>query len=484
MRNAGTTAAGLALAAKAEEHPTAPGILHDRRPNIIYLVCHDIGKEAGCYGKPIDTPVMNAFAAGGARFDNYFCSSPCCTPSRCCAYTGQYAHTNGVMGLANFGWSMAPETNTIVDYFNQGGYETAHCGVQHERHAAVPPPDDVALSAKANRYQVEMCRKGSDNLVENALDAAVAYLESRASDAPPFYLNVGTSEVHAGTWQIQGPKAAREWKAWRHGIYGDTPEDEVYMPPYLPGVPQLRKEMGRFQACIRYYDTQIERLFEAVKRLGLAHNTLVVCTTDHGISNMRSKGSLYDRGVEIMLLMQMQGVIPEGSVVHDLVQNIDMAPTLLEAAGLPIPETMQGQSFWPRLTGQPYEAHDMIFLERNYHSEADYDPMRAVRTSRHHYIRFYNLDYKRAWIPGDPLVMGDTYDDWFTDMGPWGSQPRSAEELYDIARDPQEFHNLASDPEYKSLRDELNTELTKWMEETQDPLLQGKIEIPGRNVLS
>jgi arylsulfatase A-like enzyme len=194
-----------------------------------------------------------------------------------------------------------------------------------------------------------------------------------------------------------------------------------------------------------------------------------VFTTDHGISNIRAKGSLYDRGVEIALLMRMPGVIREGSVVHDLLQNIDIAPTLLEAAGLSIPENIQGKSFWPRLVGGIYEPHEMIFLERNYHA-GDYDSMRAVRTPRHHYIRYFNTEYKRYWEPGDPLNMTDTYDDWFTSMGPHGSRPRREEELYDIGRDPQEFDDLALEPEYEDLRKRLSAKLDAWMEDTRDPV--------------
>lgn len=116
---------------------------------------------------------------------------------------------------------------------------------------------------------------------------------------------------------------------------------------------------------------------------------------DRGIAGLRAKGTLYDPGTDIALLMRLPGVIPEGKSFSELIQNIDIAPTILEATGVPIPATMQGKSFWPLLTGGSHEAHEAIVIERNWHG--DYDPMRAVRTKRFHYIRNFGDAPKKAW---------------------------------------------------------------------------------------
>ena len=101
------------------------------RPNILYVVCHDLGRTLGCYGKPVISPNLDRFASQGALFASAFCSSPACSPSRGCAMTGQYAHTNGLMGLVNQGWSLPESTRTIIDHLNDAGYTTAHVGLQH-----------------------------------------------------------------------------------------------------------------------------------------------------------------------------------------------------------------------------------------------------------------------------------------------------------------------------------------------------------------
>jgi arylsulfatase A-like enzyme len=115
------------------------------RPNIIYVVRHDLGKHLSCHGaEGVTSPSLDRFAREGVLFAKAFCSSPCWSPSRGGAMTGQYAHSSGLMGLINLGWSMPEETRIIVDHLNDAGYETAHFGFRHERY-------DPAT----NRYQVE-----------------------------------------------------------------------------------------------------------------------------------------------------------------------------------------------------------------------------------------------------------------------------------------------------------------------------------------
>ena len=103
------------------------------RPNILYFVVHDIGRHMGCYGAPVATPNLDAFAASGVPFTNAFGNSAACSPSRICAMTGLYAHTSGGVGLAHMGWPLADDVLTIVDHLGAAGYETIHSGMQHER---------------------------------------------------------------------------------------------------------------------------------------------------------------------------------------------------------------------------------------------------------------------------------------------------------------------------------------------------------------
>jgi arylsulfatase A-like enzyme len=437
--------------------------------NILYVVCHDLGRELGCYGAGVATPNLDRFAAGGVQFSRAYCASPACSPSRGCAMTGMYAHTNGLMGLVNRGWTLPLSTRTIVDHLNDAGYETVHSGLQHERHRK-----------EDNRYRREI---EASVFAEDAIGSAIHYLEERAAapqGRPPFYLNIGTIETHESRWNSRD-------RFGRVAVYDPGPPEEAYVPPFLPDVPPIRREMTHFQASIRYLDREIARLFEAVERLGYGDNTLVVFTTDHGISAHRAKGTLYGHGLEIALLMRGPG-LPAGRQINHLISNIDVCPMLLEAVGAPIPPQVQGRSFWPLLRGGDYQPHEALFFERNYHGgvptdqpapeprlNPGYDPMRAVRTDRFHYIRNVGENQKRHWLPEQVTVVNETFQSWYTELWPPPTLPRPREELFDVPSDPHETRDLADEPEFADVKAGLGARLDRWMEATDDPIRRGPI---------
>jgi len=433
-----------------------------KKPNILYFVAHDCGRHLGAYGARVATPNLDAFASTAARFDRAFCSSPACSPSRICAMTGLYAHVSGGVGLAHMGWPLAADVPTIVDRLNDAGYETIHSGMEHERHPGL------------NRYQVDRQENWDDFRTDVAVDKALACLGARDRKRP-FYLNVGSQQPHASTWH-----RVDEW----HG--GAVPPDDVYLPPFLPDRPALRAAFGRFQAAMRFMDAHFGRLIEGLSRLGHDRDTVVVFTTDHGIAAPRAKGTLYERGVETALLIRMPDGVCAGAAIDRLTPNIDLVPTLLEAAGADVPANLPGRSFWPLLRGRPCAAHDAIFTERNFHGEQRvhgregdfidrYDPVRAVRTDRFHYIRYFDPGVKgQPWLPFETPVDGIA--------GEWGlpapRRPRPEEELFDVMQDPQEFVDLAARPEYRAVKADLSARLRRWMEETDDFALRG--DVPRR----
>jgi N-sulfoglucosamine sulfohydrolase len=437
-----------------------------RRPNIVYIVCHDLGKHLGCFGARVASPNLDAFAARGVAFTHAFCNAPACSPSRACAMTGQYSHTNGEIGLSHMGWSLAQERRTVVDHLNEHGYETAHFGLNHFRHAGT------------SRYQIDNERDWEDWDAAKAVDDAVAFLGSRTDSETPFYMNVGIGEVHASRWNANTGEGLR---------YGPAvPPEDVYIRDDTPDDPLTRQAFGKFQASIRYMDTHVGRLFAAIEELGFADDTLVVFTTDHGIADLRSKGTLYDRGVEIALLVQTPGRSRRDIVIDTLIQNIDYVPTMLDAAGIPVPADVQGKSFWPLLAGGAYEPHEHLFIERNFHGEhlegsvegdghVDmYDPVRAVRTKHFHYLRYFEPEKKhRAWLADE--VAGRLHADGggLDYLWPQRTEPREAEELFCVTDDPQERVNLAASPQCARIKDELSALLEEWMRRTDDHVLRG-----------
>ncbi len=377
--------------------------------------------------------------------------------------TGRYAQSTGAIGLSHMGWSLDQSEPTITEYLKEAGYETAHAGLAHER---VPGE---------NHYEVEMEGKWEDWNTHRAVDQAIAYLENR-DRSRPFYLNIGTQEVHDSAWKLADE------------LYGGVvPPEEVHVPLQMPDCAATRGALGKFQASIRYLDTHFQRLMDALDASGYAEDTIVVFTTDHGMSGLRSKGTLYDHGTEIALMMRGPG-IAEGRRSDELIPNIDVLPTLLEACSVPIPDPVEGRSFWPLLLGGEYRPNDAIFIERNFHGQSigrgvpgyedRFDPVRSIRTKDFHYLlncrpRANPHQWTVHEIPHDFVPTGTG----FHDAWPAFDRKRGEEELYHVAMDPLENFDVSQRPEYQRIKNELKDRLLQWMTERGDFALSDEVPV-------
>ncbi len=414
-----------------------------RHPNILMIVCHDLGRYLSCYGRaPLHTPHLDRLAAEGARFSHCFCTAPSCSPSRGSIITGRYPHSNGLMGLVNNGWELPLSEGTLPGYLRQAGYRTALFGIQHERTRAHAPSlgyDHIfGWGTGVGKTALEMAASVSSYLADG--------LEE------PFYINMGPFEPH------------RPFAADPEGAPAD-----VCLPPYLPDHPVVRREMAGFSRLVSRLDAGVGRVLAALDGSGLSERTLVVFTTDHGIDMPRAKGTLYDPGLETALLMRLPGVVRAGTVHHELLGNVDLLPTILEAAGCPVPEEVQGRGFYPLLTGDAYQPRRAIFGEKTHHCH--YDPMRCIRTQDHKYIVNFG-QWRQIEIPAD------------VEMNCLAAVPdllrerRPGAELYDLRTDPLEQCNLAGQPDSEELEESLRGRLRRWMADTGDPLLDGSMPIP------
>ena len=229
-----------------------------------YIVAHDFGRDLGCYGRPVETPNIDRLAGESFRFTHAHTSAVCCSPSRACAMSGLYPHRNGVMGLSHLGWPMPAATRTLVDWLNEAGVETAHCGFQHER-------DEPTQ----NRYAVEFTETREDHLVQNAVDQAITYLKSGRNTNKPFYLNVGTLEAHSSAWKPSpDPPAAERFKLRQYERY------EPYVDGLEPVAGDGHAYPRRYRAALRFFDHHVGRLLNAVDQLGLKEST--ADRVDHG----------------------------------------------------------------------------------------------------------------------------------------------------------------------------------------------------------
>lgn len=368
--------------------------------------------------------------------------------------SGQYAHSTGALGLSHMGWPLHINYSTTVDDFNNAGYQTILSGINHERHP------------RADRYQVDMTRDWADWKLPRAVDNALHALRNRDASRP-FYLNIGTQEPHACIWKDVGeriPAMPAQWPGW--------------MPPGMPRTPSLELAFRRFAAATVLVDREFGRLMAGLQDLNLADNTLVIFTTDHGMSGPRGKGSLYGLGTEITLLMRLPNHASAGQTIDFPVSNISLRATLAQAAGITTMDPTQGASIWPQITSDCPTEEDVIYLERNFHgekpwrTEEDYidclDPIRAVRSDRFLYIRNFDPSAKPAEPVAEVIAINDQH--WQNWERSWqlSENLRQPEELYDLQADPLEQHNLATEPSYAPVLMEMRSRLQTWMTATGD----------------
>lgn len=421
------------------------------RPNILLVHWHDLGRHLGTYGRTgVPSPHLDALAAQGIRFDRAFGTAPLCSPARGSLFTGRYPHDNGLLGLAHLGWEYKPGVRTMPALLGEAGYRTALAGMQHESSDPATLGYDEFFALRRDHLEREYCGP--------VTDAAVDWLERNARRPEPFFLVVGFEETH---------------RPYPPELYSPDDPATVHVPGYLPDNAWTRDDLAAFQGSIRVADQAVGRLLGELDRLGIARDTWVVFTTDHGMAFPGGKSTLYDPGTEVALIMRPPASwdVPLGATDR-LISHVDVLPTVLDTLGIAIPAQVQGVSHADWLTGRNLSpSRDQVFTEKNFHD--GYDPIRAVRTEQYKYIRNFEERPQLA-LPGDiessPTRRG---------LGDNHLRHRPAEELYDLGIDPWERTNLATDPVYRELREELAAALLAWQRETGDPLLDGPLAAPS-----
>lgn len=415
--------------------------MSSKPPNILYLHSHDTGRFVQPYGHPVPTPNIQRLADQGVLFRKAFCAAPTCSASRACLLTGQYGHSNGMLGLAHRGWSLNDYRQHLVHPLHEAGYHSVLIGEQH----IAKRPDVIGFDRV---IKIETTR------VETVAPAATAVLSEPPPE--PFFLSVGFFETHR---DFLAPPSLR---------------DSLYSmpPPNLPDTAETRRDMAAYKASARSLDQGVGSVLEALDSNGFADNTLIVFTTDHGLAFPGSKATLFDRGLGVMLILRGPGGFSGGKVLDALVSHIDVYPTLCELAGIARPDYLQGSSLLPLVRGETSSIRDELFAEMTWH--AAYEPQRAVRTERWKYIRRFGDRRTPVLANCDDSPSKDL----LIELG-WAEREIDFEQLYDLAFDPNEATNLAGDPAFEQVRADLAGRLNDWMVQTGDPLLHGDPRPPA-----
>lgn len=413
----------------------------DERPNFIVIIGDDISwNDIGAYGHPhVQTPNVDRMAQEGLRFDYAFLTCSSCSPSRCSIMTGRYPHNTGAAELHQ----PLPKNQVVfAGLLKEAGYYTAAAGKWH-----------LGPHARAN---FDTIVGGSPSGCENW----VQVLEERPRDQP-FFLWFAAFDAH---------------RPYERNIIDrpHTPEEAV-IPPYFPDAPEVRDDLNLYYDEIARLDQYTGKVLAELKRQGVDDNTMVIYMADNGRPFPRDKTTILDSGVRTPFVVRWPSGIKPGGVTSSLVSAIDIAPTILELAGLEIGETFQGKSFAPILADPKQTTREYVFAEHNWHDYQAHE--RGVRN--HQWLYVENAFPELTASPPADAVRSPTYrvmQQLESEGKLTAAQrhpfiaPRPAVELYDVKADPFQLENLAGQPEYREAEAQMKATLQAWREETDDQI--------------
>ncbi len=434
LKTMGLGAAALALPAAVS---TCAGA--GRRPNIIIIIADDVGwNDVGTYGHPhIRTPNIDKMAAEGMKFNHAYLTCASCSPTRCSIMTGRYPHSTGAGELHQ---PLPPDQVVFAGLLKEAGYHTVSAGKWHLGDAAKVNFDAIVDS------QPSGCEKW------------VEMLRQRPQDKP-FFMWFAAHDAHRSYQPNTIPEPHK-------------PEDAV-VPPFLPDTPETREDLALYYDEIARMDGYIGQVIEELERQGIAENTLVLFISDNGRPFPRCKTTIYDSGIKTPFIVRWPRKVKAGSVCDNLVSVVDIAPTMLALAGLKPGPTFQGKSFARLFSNPKASIRDYVYTEHNWHDYQAHE--RGIRSKRYLYIR-----NAFPHLPGTPpadAVRSITYQK-MQQLQAEGKlppeqqgcfvTPRPSEELYDTLNDPYSLQNLAGDPQYAEVLNEMRRANEEWRGRTDD----------------
>ena len=422
------------------------------RPNLVFIIADDCTYlDMGVYGGQAKTPALDQLASEGMQFSRCFQAAPMCSPTRHNIYTGIYPVKSGAWPNHT---RVYPGTKSIGHYLGEAGYRVALSGKTH-----IGPKESFPFE-----YSGEF--RGADPSAEDPYPILEELLTDSKEGGPPFCLFACSSEPH--TPYDKGDASAYD-------------PATLTLPPTWVDTPNTRQEYAKYLAEITYFDSQCAALLKLLDKHDLAKDTLVMVVSEQGSGFPFAKWTCYELGLTSGMIVRWPGTVAAGAKSNALVEYVDVTPTFLAAAGLETPDTMDGRSFLPVLTGESAEHKQYTFgvqTTRGIGEGSENFGVRSAGTKTHRYIRNLNptetfknfvtrpggdkADFWMSWI--EKAKAGDAHALAMTEK----YQHRPAEELYDVENDPHCLNNLIDDPKYAALKADLSTRLDAWMKSQGD----------------
>lgn len=460
----GIVAGGLiqALPAAAAAEPR-PG-----RPNILLITADDMHWDSvGAYGCPVAemTPHIDRLAVEGFRFHYAYVPISLCTPSRQVMLSGNHSHQTQTREFTELE-RVGP---ALPDLLKAQGYYLANLNKQQDYYEW-----DTAITEGESGFgrDVPFFKKAVGEIITTAKRNNQPWFLMANSNDPhrPFYdsaAELANAKIKAFREQGRLSRASRTYRP-----------EEVVVPGFLPDLPEVRGELAEYYSSVRRCDDSVGSILAALEESGQAANTIVVFVSDNGISMPFAKLNCYQASLRVPLIVRWPGRIPAGERDPlNMVSTIDLAPTLLELAGMPVPAYMAGRSFVPLLNGETQTNRDFVvgYYYNNLRQTKMY-PEFTIQTRDWVYI--YN-----PWVDGKTEVHNSDYTGSPTLLAMWKAaetvpsvrarvdfhKHRVREELYDVRQDPYAYLNVAAAPENAPRVKAMRQHLLTWMRETRHP---------------
>ncbi|HKB41261.1 MAG TPA: sulfatase [Gemmataceae bacterium] len=432
------------------------------KPNILVILSDDHSvPHLGCYGNPdIKTPNIDKFAAEAMRFDRYYVSCPQCVPSRATLMTGR---SPIAVQMTRFSAPLPAEYKVYPEILKEkAGYFAGVAGRTYHLDGVATAPESRAVFEK---YDLQTFPKRLDFVKTGGRAQMLPQFREFLDLVPkdrPFVLQLCSNDPHRPLDANAIPE----------------PHDpaKLKLPAHYPDTKLVREDFARYYDEISRFDSDVGTILEELKKRGLAENTIVFVSGDNGASQFRGKGTLYEYGIHVPLLVRWPGKVKPNATTAELVSGEDWAPTLLEAGGVQPPREMTGRSFLKLLKGEPFEGRKHVFAERGAHGSglptgtSPFDLARCIVSKKYKlvYNVLWQLPYEPVDFNGTPmwkeLVQMNKDGQLSAEMSKlYFSPTRPMFELFDLESDPAEMTNLVGKKETVAVETELKAALQEWM---------------------
>lgn len=417
-----------------------------QKPNIIWLMAEDIGPDLECYGmKAVKTPNLNTLAEDGIRYAKCFTANPICSPSRSSMMVGVYQNKiNAGHHRSNRDVPLPEPYKPLTYWLRKAGYTT------------ILGSDKVMDNGRKTDVNFKTTLLGTWD-GKKSFGLFDKYDKVTAADQP-FFAQIQFKVTHRGDW----------WDSIRSISPHPVDPAQVELPSYLADHPVIRLDWAKYLDQIEYMDHEVGVLIQDLKQKGLYDNTVIIFIGDNGRCQIKGKGYLYDPGIHVPLIVHWPKGIKPGRDRDDLISAVDLTATILDLAGVKVPDYMDGVSLMDK------DFHrDYVYSARDRWDDVS-ERSRCLTTQKYKYIRNempeVPYDDHQAYLdfyrPAIHIMRKLSLDGKLSDVQKqFFVTVKPEEELYDLEKDPEEINNLANDPAFqpvlKKLREQLTTEENK-----------------------